>query len=178
MHFNRSVVATLTLVSLSLPLHAQTKRALALSDWYKLTTLSAPAMSPDGSRIAFQVQTVNEKDNKYHREIWVVPTVGGEPQRFTSPSTESSNPRWSPDGRYLIFTSQRTGGKGNTWMLRMDQPGGEAFQNEKYPRTGTTRVICVSPCGATPTRRRLTARRSPMIRLRRCSRWRVLPSAR
>src|SRR6266513_4218507 len=123
MHFHRSVAATLTLL-VALPAYAQqVKRAFALSDWYKITTLSAPAMAPDGSRIAFQVQTVNEKDNKYHREIWVVSTSGGEAQRFTSPSTESSNPRWSPDGRYLIFTSQRPGGggKGNTWMLRMDQ---------------------------------------------------------
>ena len=112
----------------------QAKRAFALSDWYKITTLSAPAMAPDGSRIAFQVQTVNEKDNKYHREIWVVPVAGGDPQRFTSPGTESSNPRWSPDGKFLVFTSQRAGGKGSTWMLRMDQPGGEAFQNENYPR--------------------------------------------
>src|SRR3954468_3759895 len=94
----------------------QAKRAFQLADWYRLSTLSAPSMSPDGSRIAFQVQTVNEKDNKYHREIWLVPTSGGEAQRFTSPNTESSNPRWSPDGKYLIFTSQRAGGKGNTWM--------------------------------------------------------------
>jgi dipeptidyl aminopeptidase/acylaminoacyl peptidase len=116
----------------------QPKRAFQLSDWYKLTTLSAPAMSPDGGRVAFQVQTVNEKDNKYHREVWVVSTSGGEPQRFTSPSTESSNPRWSPDGKYLVFTSQRPGGKGSTWMLRMDQPGGEAFQNDSYPRGTST----------------------------------------
>jgi dipeptidyl aminopeptidase/acylaminoacyl peptidase len=116
----------------------QSKRPFALSDWYKLTVVSAPAMSPDGARIAFQVQTVNEKDNKYHREVWVVPVAGGEPQRFTSPSTESSNPRWSPDGKYLVFTSQRPGGKGSTWMLRMDQPGGEAFQNESYPRGTST----------------------------------------
>jgi dipeptidyl aminopeptidase/acylaminoacyl peptidase len=115
----------------------QAKRAFTPTDVYKLTTVSAPAMSPDGNRIAFQVQTVNERDNKYHREVWVVPTAGGEPQRFTSPSTESSNPRWSPDGKYLVFTSQRPGGKGNTWMLRMDVPGGEAFQNDNYPRTGS-----------------------------------------
>lgn len=126
-----SAIATLCVAS---SLAAQSQRAFTLSDWYKLTTVSSPAMSPDGSRIAFQVQTVNEKDNKYHREVWVVSTAGGEAQRFTSPSTESSNPRWSPDGKYLVFTSQRPGGKGNTWMLRMDQPGGEAFQSENYPR--------------------------------------------
>ncbi|HEX7937580.1 MAG TPA: hypothetical protein VF483_01240, partial [Gemmatimonadaceae bacterium] len=115
--------------------HAQApKRAFQLADWYKLSTLSAPAMSPDGSRIAFTVQTVNEKDDKYHREVWVVPVAGGAPVRFTSPSTESANPRWSPDGKLLIFNSQRPGGHGTTWMLRMDQPGGEAFQEDNYPR--------------------------------------------
>ena len=113
------------------------KRAFQLADWYRLATVSTPAMSPDGSRIAFTVQTVNEKDNKYHREVWVVPTAGGAPVRFTSPSTESSNPRWSPDGKLLLFTSQRPGGRGNTWMLRMDQPGGEAYQDEAYPRAGS-----------------------------------------
>src|SRR5687768_16384478 len=130
--------ALVGLVSITSALPAQqAKRAFALSDWYRLTTVSTPAMSPDGSRIAFTVQTVNERENKYHREVWVVNTAGGEPQRFTSPGTESSNPRWSPDGKVLLFTSQRPGGRGNTWMLRMDQPGGEAYQDDKYPRGGS-----------------------------------------
>jgi len=115
----------------------QPKRAFQLADWYKLSTLSTPQLSPDGSRIAFTVQTVNERDNKYHREVWVAPTAGGAPVRFTSPSTESSNPRWSPDGKLLTFTSQRPGGRGNTWLLRMDQPGGEAYQDDSYPRAGS-----------------------------------------
>jgi dipeptidyl aminopeptidase/acylaminoacyl peptidase len=132
-----AALALLALISTGAVSHAQGKRAFTLADWYRLSVLSAPAMSPDGSQIAFQVQTALEKDNRYHREVWVVPTAGGEPRRFTSPSTESTNPRWSPDGKLLLFTSQRPGGRGTTWMLRMDQPGGEAFQDEKYPRLGS-----------------------------------------
>src|SRR5689334_16014030 len=122
-----AAVAALSTPALTLSAQQPSKRAFTLADWYKLSTLSAPAISPDGGRVAFTVQTVNERDNKYHREVWVVPAGGGEPVRFTSPSTESSSPRWSPDGKYLLFTSSRPGGKGTTWMLRMDQPGGEAF---------------------------------------------------
>ena len=116
---------------------AAPQRAFQLADWYRLTTLSGPAISPAGDRVAVTVTTVREAENKRHSEIWVVPTAGGEPQRFTSPGTESSAPRWSPDGRYLFFTSSRSGGKGNSWAIRMDQPGGEATQIERYPNGST-----------------------------------------
>ena len=108
-------------------------RAFAPSDWYKVTTLSAPAMSPDGQRIAFTVSTVRESENKRHSEVWVISSAGGDAQRFTSSGYESSNARWSPDGKWLLFTSQRPGSKGRTWGLRMDQPGGEAIETDRYP---------------------------------------------
>ena len=133
MRRSSALIAAL-LTPLPLVAQAPAKRAFTPNDWYRLATLSAPAMSPDGGRVAFTVQTINERDDKYHREVWVVPTAGGEAVRFTSPSTESSNPHWSPDGKFLLFTSTRPGGKGTTWMLRMDQPGGEAFQQDNYPR--------------------------------------------
>lgn len=108
-------------------------RAFAPSDWYRVTTLSSPAMSPDGQLIAFTVTTVVEKENKRHSEIWTVPSSGGQPVRFTAPGYESSEPRFSPDGKYLFFTSLRPGARGTTWALRMDQPGGEASQIDNYP---------------------------------------------
>ena len=113
---------------------AATGRAFTPADWYRLTTLSSPAMSPDGRHVAFTVTTVRESENKRHSEVWMVPSAGGDPVRLTSPGTESSNPRWSHDGKYLLFTSQRPGGDGNTWALRMDQAyTGEAVQLDTYP---------------------------------------------
>lgn len=126
-----------TAVALAVPtvLAAQQRapRAFTPADWYRLTTVSAPAMSPDGKLVAFTVTTVKESENRRHSEVWVVSTSGGDPQRFTSPSTESSNPRFSPDGKYLLFTSTRPGSRARTWGLRMDQPGGEAVEMDAYP---------------------------------------------
>lgn len=100
-------------------------RAFQPNDWHKVTTLSSPAMSPDGSKVAFVVTTVVEADNKRHSEVWVVNTAGGDPVRYTAPGYESTSPRWSEDGTRLIFNSTRPGGR-SPWALRMDQPGGEA----------------------------------------------------
>ncbi len=123
----------LAAILLASPALAQQPRAFQPGDWYRVTTLSSPALSPDGRLVAVTVTTVDESENRRHSEIWIVPAAGGEPVRYTSPSTESSNPRFSHDGKLLFFTSQRPGGSGNTWALRMDRPGGEAFQVNDYP---------------------------------------------
>ncbi|HEX6941085.1 MAG TPA: S9 family peptidase [Longimicrobiales bacterium] len=118
---------------------ADARRAFTPADWYRVVTLSTPALSPDGKLVAFTVTTVKEKENRRHREVWIAPVDGGEPYRVTSPGTESSDPRWSPDGKYLFFTSRREGGEGSTWALRMDRPAGEATQVEGYPEGSVPR---------------------------------------
>jgi dipeptidyl aminopeptidase/acylaminoacyl peptidase len=130
----RRVIMGLLVLGVPSATLAQTgKRAFAPADWYRLTTLSAPALSPDGRLVAFTVTTVNEGENKRHSEVWAVPSSGGEPQRYTSPAFESSNPRFSPDGKYLFFTSSRPGGRGSSWAIRLDRPAGEAMQITGYP---------------------------------------------
>lgn len=144
-------------------------RPFAPGDWYKVTTLSSPAISPDGQRVAFTVTTVREGENRRHSEIWVVPTSGGEAKRFTSSGYESSNPRWSPDGNWLLFTSQRPGGRrGRSWGLRMDQPGGEAESTDRYPAGSTPtdkRFVVWSEAPTPDTTRADTTRRDPYSRM-------------
>ncbi|HEY9516028.1 MAG TPA: S9 family peptidase [Gemmatimonadaceae bacterium] len=139
------------------------RRAFTPADWYRVTTVSDPALSPDGKLVAFTVTTVREKENERHSEIWVATVAGcpgvqrgvgadahrgGDgaaacaPTRYTSPGTESSNARFSPDGKLLLFTSKRPGGEegrnARTWALRMDRPGGEAFQLPDAPSSSAS----------------------------------------
>jgi len=116
------------------PLAAQ-KRAFELKDWYRVTRVAGPTLSPDGNTVAFTVTAPVEEKNTRHSEVWIVPTTGGEPRRISSPNFEGSNPRWSPDGKTLYFTSERPGASGNTWAVRMDQ-GGEAFEAPNAPGAG------------------------------------------
>jgi dipeptidyl aminopeptidase/acylaminoacyl peptidase len=146
----RSPLPLFTSLLILAPAALSAQRAMQPSDWYRLTTLSQAAMSPDGRSVAFTVTTVNERENKRHQEVWVVPTTSGAPVRFTAPGFESSNPRFSADGKQLIFTSTRPGGTGNTWAVRLDAPAGEAalltdYPSGSWPRDGKFAVFSAAP---------------------------------
>ena len=58
------------------------------------------ALSPDGSKLAFT----------YRGDVWVAPSVGGKAEPVTSHVEMDDNPRWSPDGKWIAFASNRAGG--------------------------------------------------------------------
>ncbi|HEX9755633.1 MAG TPA: hypothetical protein VGA42_07980, partial [Gemmatimonadales bacterium] len=106
-------------------------RPLALDDYYRLESASAPVLSPDGRWVAFVRGVVVEAENRRRTEIWLAPSDGSAPAwRITHPGFSASDPRWSPDGALLAFSSRRGGGDdgGSVWFLRMDVPQGEAFR--------------------------------------------------
>ena len=126
--FSTRVILSLALLTTSAStLTAQSGRAFMVQDWYRIARVAGPTLCPDGNTIAFTVTTVLESQDKRHTEIWIQPTSGGASRRMTSPAFESTNPRWSDDGKTLYFTSTRPNSRGSSWAVRMDE-GGEAFE--------------------------------------------------
>src|SRR5262245_609701 len=85
-------------------------------------------ISPDGSRIVFQVlrpRTAEEKPGSAIPELWLVPTSGGEPWRFTTSEEGERGAQWSPDGRTIAFLSRRPGFE-HTQVYLIPVDGGEA----------------------------------------------------
>jgi dipeptidyl aminopeptidase/acylaminoacyl peptidase len=62
---------------------------------------SAPAWSPDGSRLAF----VSRRAGDTAAQLYTMPVDGGEPTRLTTMPLGVSNPRWFPDGKRIAFVS-------------------------------------------------------------------------
>ncbi len=96
-------------------------------DVYELTGVADPRVSPDGTRVAYQVWSIDKDKNEYRGAIWITRLDGsGEPEQFTSGDRRDGMPRWSPDGRWLSFVSNRGDDKTPASLYLIPAEGGEA----------------------------------------------------
>jgi len=87
-----------------------------------------PKWSPNGQRIAYWGMR-----NDAVRDIFTIPAAGGNPVPVTSDKPFDWYPVWSPDGRYLYFSSDR-GGSMNLWRVPIDEESGH-LRGEPEPVT-------------------------------------------
>jgi dipeptidyl aminopeptidase/acylaminoacyl peptidase len=92
----------------------------------KTKIVGSPQVSPDGKRIVYTVNEAVMTTDKSElvTQIWMANTDGSNNFQITFGDKSSTNPRWSPDGNWLAFTSNRKDNKNNLYLLRLN--GGEA----------------------------------------------------
>ena len=84
-------------------------------------------VSPDGQTIVFDLLG----------DIYTLPIEGGEAKRIIGGMSFESQPKFSPDGKWIVFLSDRSGGE-NVWVCKTDG-------TEPKPITKGTKAMFVSP---------------------------------
>ena len=78
-------------------------------------------VSPDGREIVFDLLG----------DLYVLPIGGGEALSLTHGVAWDMQPRYSPDGKWIAFTSDRAGGD-NVWVIRRDGTGAKQVTKESF----------------------------------------------
>src|SRR6185295_2669218 len=92
----------------------------------KFKAVGTPKVSPDGKRVVY---TVNEAvmtadKSEFVSQIWLANIATKQNTQLTFGEKSSTNPKWSPDGNWIAFTSNRKDNRNQLYMLSMN--GGEA----------------------------------------------------
>jgi dipeptidyl aminopeptidase/acylaminoacyl peptidase len=125
----RRLLLTLAALALVAPAAAQApaKRGFQTSDLFRLKTVRDPRISPDGEWVAYTVTQPDSAKDKSNTDVWMAKWDGSRNLRLTSSPDGESSPRWSPDNRYLAFTSGRgDDNKQGAQIWLLDRAGGEA----------------------------------------------------
>src|SRR5580658_2084147 len=108
---------------------AQSKRPFKLDDLARFQDVRDAQCSPDGQWVAYVVSQVDVKqDRAGNAHIWMISFDGKTERQVTNSDQSENSPRWSPDGKYLAFTSSRPGTARGTQVWLLPRDGGEAMQ--------------------------------------------------
>ena len=111
---------------------AQTRQAMSFVDVLELPSIQDPQLSPDGKQVLFVIDRPDWKGNRRVGHIYRINADGTNQVQLTFGERGESSPRWSPDGKAIVFTTRRDADTNNQIYL-LNTEGGEARRLTTHP---------------------------------------------
>ncbi len=118
-------LASVLLLACAITVAHAGKNPFTISDLYRIKSVEDPQISPDGKRVAFVVKADSLEAGTSNADIYIINVDGTGLHRLTTNPATDNTPRWSPDGKTILFVSTRKDGP-QAWVIPAD--GGEPTQ--------------------------------------------------
>ena len=113
------------------------KRGMLAEDLYHLKSVHSPELSPDGNRVLYVETVINKEKEEYNSHLYIGDLKEKKLAQWTFGEVKDSSPHWSPDGKAIVFVSNRSG---KSQLYMMSTEGGEPRQLT-YCRNGARTAI-------------------------------------
>lgn len=133
----RNLLFGLTAALLIVPASAQSKPKVTLDEFFNSVSFASVEISPDGKSVVIGTERADWDQQIFRKDLWLYRTDGKpSPLMQLTESGHDTQPKWSPDGKWIAFLSDR---KTQDDESDDDSPGGK---NE-----GVTQLYLISPDG-------------------------------
>ena len=120
-------------------------RPMTIGDLITAVRVTDPQLSPDGTSVVYVRTTTDAQSGVRNADIWAVPADGsGAPRLLVGGEKSETTPRYSPDGKRVVFISTRSGTP-QVYIAGAD--GGEAKQLTRLA-AGAQAPLVFSPDGS------------------------------
>jgi len=136
------LVSLVCVIAASLLTQAQTaKPKLTLDEFFDSVSFDAVRVSPDGSSVVIGTEKPDWDQQIFRKELWLYRIVagGGSLVQLTQ-AGRASSPRWSPDGRWIAFLSERK------VAVTEDEDAGDGREKDGKDK-GVAQLFLISPNG-------------------------------
>lgn len=116
----KNYIGVIALLLCLTPLTAQTKSNLELTDIFDYEFVSDPQISPDGSKIIYVRNFKDIMTDKNLSNLWMVNFDGSQNRPLTTGNHNDYYPRWSHDGKKIIFKSNMADEKMKLYLMWLD----------------------------------------------------------
>src|SRR6201987_4354269 len=141
MKIRKPVFLIISILSCALAVLAQNKPKLTLDEFFNSVSFGGLEMSPDGNSVVIETERADWDQQIFRHDLWLYrdDATGGSLIQLTQ-SGHDSEPKWSPDGKWIAFLSERKLAAGKS-----DDSDSDAKDESKDE--GTSQIYLISPNG-------------------------------
>src|ERR1700751_2982280 len=141
MKIRKPVFLIISILSCALAVLAQNKPKLTLDEFFNSVSFGGLEMSPDGNSVVIETERADWDQQIFRHDLWLYrdDATGGSLIQLTQ-SGHDSEPKWSPDGKWIAFVSER-----KTAADKGGDSDSDADSDSKDE--GTSQIYLISPNG-------------------------------